>query len=481
MNEVKVIDTDNHKKHGENRCPECNASDVTLDIKKGKLVCNYCGHEFDPKEAEGIEKEAKNLYGEKHGSGTKDIKYDNDVITLKCGGCGAEVVINTKESNNARCHWCRSILSINSQIDNGAVPDLVLPFKIDKEEAKKKISDYVDKKKFYAHPTFKKEFTTNNIMGVYFPYLLVDCNGHATFAGDAGHVARSYTKVVGKDKDGNEEKETFYDIDIYKVKREFNIAIDDLQVESSKDKLNKDRKDKTTNIINSIMPFDTENTVKYESNYLEGFTSEKRDINVSSIDDKINQSLVDIARHSINNDLKYYDAGVHWEQEQLDIKGRQVLSAYLPVWLYSYQDKKKTLHYVAVNARTGETMGSIPMNKIKLFIISISIFIGLVLLPFIINYIMYRNLKYYQSAIPAAIFTGFIGLIISLVVFFVIASGYRNKGARHKYESETKNEITNLIKEDKKIRTDYEESFSTISGVNNRKIIGEYTGVKEEQ
>ena len=119
--------------------------------------------------------------------------------------------------------------------------------------------------------------------------------------------------------------------------------------------------------------------------------------------------------------------------------------------------------------------------KIKLFIISISIFIGLVLLPFIINYIMYRNLKYYQSAIPAAVFTGFIGLIISLVVFFVIASGYRNKGARHRYESETKNEITNLVKEDKKIRTDYEESFSTISGVNNRKIIGEYTGVKEEQ
>ena len=167
--EIKIIDTNNAESHGENRCPKCGASDVTYNIKKEKLVCNYCYTEFEKTEVEGIEKEAKNLKGETRGSGTKDInKEANDIITLKCGGCGAEVVINTKESTNSRCHWCRSILSINSQIENGAIPDVVLPFKLEKKSAEEKIKAFVDKRQFFAHPTFKKEFTTNNIMGVYF-------------------------------------------------------------------------------------------------------------------------------------------------------------------------------------------------------------------------------------------------------------------------------------------------------------------------
>lgn len=469
--EEKVIDTDNKKQHGENRCPNCQASDVTLNIKKGKLVCNYCGTEFEPEEVEGIEKEAKNLKGITVGSGTKDIKEGNDIITLKCGGCGAEVVINSNEATNARCHWCRSILSLNSQIDNGAVPDEVLPFKLEKQEAESKIRDFVEKRKFFAHPTFIKEFNSKNIMGVYFPYLLVDCNAHAKFSGEGGHLLRSYTIVVGKDKDGNEKKETVYDIDLYNVERDFDIAIDDLTIESSKDKLNKKAKDKTTNIINSIMPFDTENCVKYQANYLAGYTSEKRDINIGDLEDKVNQSLVDVARHAINTDLKLYTSGISWKDENLNIKGKQWVSAYLPVWLYSYLDQKNILHYVAVNARTGETMGSVPMNKKRL--LGIAFLIDIIILGVIL-------LLYYLTNISA-----FLVFLISLIagpIFYASkGSSYRNSGARHNYELETKSTITNLKRVDNQVRTLRERSFSHISGVNQNRIVGEYTDIKKEE
>lgn len=310
--EDKIINTDDNKEI-EKRCPDCGASDVTLDIKKGLLKCNYCGKEFSTKEIAEKDKEAKDVVGIKKGSGTKDITSSNDIITIKCTGCGAEVVINTKENTSARCHWCRSILSINSQIDNGAIPDEVLPFKLEKKEAESKIKEYVEQRKFFANNTFLNEFTTNNIMGVYFPYLIVDCNGHGHFTGEAGHIKRTYEIVTGKDSDGNEKKETVYDIDLYNIERDFDVAIDDLTIESSKDKLDKKNKNKTTNIINSIMPYDTENCVKFESNFLVGFTSEKRDINVSDIEEKIDQSLLDITRYTLNNDLKYYNSGVNWK------------------------------------------------------------------------------------------------------------------------------------------------------------------------
>ena len=457
--EIKVVDTGLKGKDGTNRCPNCHASDVTYNLKKKKLICNYCYTEFEPEDLEGIEKEAKNLKGETRTTGVKDInKNAEDIITLRCSGCGAEVVINTKEATNARCHWCRSLLSINHQIDNGAIPDVLLPFNLSKEEAQTHIQEFVEKRKFFANKNFKKEFTTKNIMGVYFPYMLIDANCHGKFVGEAEHKTRQYTVTVGSGK--SRHHETRYDADVYSIDREFDISIDDLTIESSLDKLNKNNKDKTTNIINSIMPFDTENCVKYKGNYLEGFTSEKRDINVSEIEDKVNVELHDIARHALNKELTFYDRGVKWTTQNININGKQWVSAYLPVWLYSYQDKNKVLHYVAVNARTGETMGSVPIAMGKLFLLFFLIILAGLLLSGILGSLSFIG-----------------GLICAFILLFSKLSKYRNAGARHTYEKETKSEISNMKENDNLTTRRTNLSSSRIRGANNTAILGEQVKV----
>ena len=260
-NDVKIVDTDNGNIIGQDKCPKCGATDISLNANTGRLRCNYCRYEFEPQKVEGLEVDITKLEGEIIGSGTLDIEDDvNNMITLKCSSCGAEVVIDTNETTQKRCHWCRNYLSINEQIPNGAVPDVVLPFKLKKEEAKNKIEEFVGKRKFFAHPKFKEEFTTENIMGVYLPYMVVDVNSHAYLSGQGEHEIRSYT--VGND----DNKETKYDADLYNVVREFDLTIEGLTIESSSDKLNKNS-NKTNNIINSIMPFDIENCVKYNSNF----------------------------------------------------------------------------------------------------------------------------------------------------------------------------------------------------------------------
>ncbi len=464
--EIKVVETDNKEKNGENRCPKCGASDVTLNPKKGKLVCNYCYTEFDVEEVEGFEKDAKNLKGETRGSGTKDIKTGNDIITLRCGGCGAEVVINTAEATNARCHWCRSILSINSQIDNGAVPDVVLPFKLEKKDAQDRIKKFVDKRQFFANPNFKREFSINNIIGVYFPYMLVDANAHATFTGKGEHLVRRYT-VKHDDKET-----TKYDADLYAIERDFDISIKGLSIESSSDRLDKKNKQKTNNVINSIMPFDTENCVKYQSNLLAGYSSEKRDVNVGAIEDKVDNELKDITRYALNKEMKFYDRGIKWEQEEMKMKGKQWISAYLPVWLYSYQDQKKVLHYVAVNARTGETMGSIPMNKIKLFFITFLIELVALAIAFLIS-------QKTESATDVIMYILF--GIVGPIYYGVKYSKYRNSSARHNYEAVTPSEIMNLKEKDELIKHETGLNSSTMSGANNKRIEGESTALKTDK
>lgn len=449
-----IVKTDVGAKDGQNKCPKCGSTDISVNVNNGHLRCNFCRYEFEPEKVAGLETDISQLKGEVIGSGATDIVADtNDVVTFKCSSCGAEVVIDTSEVTQARCHWCRNTLSVNQQIPNGSVPDVVLPFTVKKEDARAQIEKFVSKRQFYANPQFKKEFTTENIMGVYFPYMVVDTNAHSKMSGEGEQEVRHYTIRKG------DHSETYYDADLYHVEREFDIAIEGLTIEASADKLNKKAVDKTTNVINSIMPFDIENAVKWNANYLKGYSSEKRDINIEQVKTLVEAQSKDIARFAANDTLEQYDRGVAWSSEELEIKGQQWKAAYLPVWLYSYQEvkgNKKLLHYVAVNARTKETMGSVPIHMPKLLGVSFLVECGGVLAMLFVDF------DY-----------DWLFLLLGVIYFIVIYTRYRNDNARHKYEVETKKEISNLKEEDRLISRRTKLTNSYMVGANNTSIRGD--------
>jgi transcription elongation factor Elf1 len=456
----KIVQTDVGAKDGQNKCPKCGATDISLNVNKGLLRCNFCRHEFAPEKAEDSENDLSKLEGSVIGSGAQDIIADtNDVLTFKCSSCAAEVVIDTNEATQARCHWCRNTLSLQQQIPNGAVPDMVLPFKIKKEEAKADIDKFVSKRSTFAHPQFKKEFNSNNVMGVYLPYMVVDVNAHSTLVGQGEHEIRSYTVGSGKDK------ERYYDADLYDVERDFDIVVEGLTVEGSADKLNnKKGSHKTNNIINSIMPFDTENSVKWDANYLKGYTSEKRDTNVEQLKGLVNTQAKDVARHKANETLKEYDRGVCWSKEDMNVKGERWKAAYLPVWLYSYHQKNKNLlHYVAVNARTKETMGSVPIHIPKLFLVSAIIEI--------VSFILWLFLLLPLFASSEDDFSWTL-LTAGFIYYAWIYAKYRNKGARHFHEKETKATMDNLQKKDVFVKTRTKLQNQKIVGATNTEVRG---------
>ncbi len=447
INEKKILNSHEGLKDGQSKCPKCGSTDIKHNLKNGNLQCNFCRHSFKAELSNEID-DISQLKGKIVGTGASDIVADSkDLITFKCTSCGAEVVIDTNESLQARCHWCRNTLSINQQIPNGAVPDMILPFGIEKEEAKVNIEQFVKKRNFYAHPKFKAEFESNNVIGVYLPYMVVDINANASFNGKGEILIRKYSVGTGEDR------RTYYDADLYEVKRDFDITIDDLTIESNKDKLDVKNKYKTTNIINSILPFDTENCVKWDANYLKGFNSEKRDVNIEQLDGILEAQSIDIAKFKANASLTKYNRGVKWENQKIDITGQKWKATYLPVWLYSYQEikgSKKVLHYVAVNARTKETMGSVPVYVPKLVFVSILVEImGLIAMLFI-------DFDY-----------NFIFLIAGFVYYYVIYAGYRNDSARHIHESDTRADIKNLVTYDNLIKHQKGLSNSRISGQNN--------------
>lgn len=369
-----AIDTSaSELKDGLNRCPKCGATDIRPKAGTDILVCLYCRHEWHGARVEeefGLGEAIDQLRGTVIASGARDIDADTSALmTFKCTGCGAEVTVNTESTMTARCHWCRHVFGVNEQIANGAVPDAVLPFHIRKDDAVARIRQFVDKRRMFALKAFKDQFTPENVVGVFLPYMIVDSNVSAAVAGKGEIQTRQYT--VGSEKN----KRTLYDADVYQVERQVDFTVDDLPLESSAERGNLDTRANTNNIINTILPFDTKNAVKWNASYLTGFTSEKRNLDVEKLRPRLEDQLLSIARAQVEGSVKRYNRGVRWEQEQLEVHGTRWVSMYLPVWLYSYHQPGKNggmLHYIAVNGRTGETMGSVPVQQWKMLLAALA-------------------------------------------------------------------------------------------------------------
>ena len=361
-------------KDGLNRCPKCGATDIRHKPGSDLLVCLYCRNEWDGARVEeefGFGVGIGELKGTVIASGARDIAADAaSLMSFKCTGCGAEVTINTDNAMTARCHWCRHTLGVNQQVANGAVPDAVLPFHIRKEDAVARIRQFVDKRRLFALKAFKEQFTPENVIGVYLPYMIVDGNVSVGVAGQGEIQTRTYTR--GKDND----KKTYYDADVYQVERHVDFTVDDLPLESSTERGNLDTKSNTNNIINTILPFDTKNAVKWNASYLSGFSSEKRNSDVEHLRPRLENQLLSVGRALVETSVSRYGRGVRWEQEHLTVHGTRWVSMYLPVWLYSYHQPGANggmLHYIAVNGRTGETMGSVPVQQWKLITAALTV------------------------------------------------------------------------------------------------------------
>lgn len=362
-------------KDGLNRCPKCGSTDVRLRASTGMLVCLFCRNEWHEARVEeefGLGEGIDELEGTVIASGAEDIQADAaDMLTFKCEACGAEVVVDTAHALNARCHWCRHTLNVNQQIPNGAVPDAVLPFRLTKEEAVEKIREFAASRRLFAHRRFKKEFVPENVLGVYLPYLVIDARAESQYWGKGEVETRRWTETTGSGD--NKRTTTYYAADVYQVSRQVSFTVDDLTVEGSSERAQFGTAN-TNNIVNTILPFDTKNAVKWNASYLVGFTSEKRDLNVEAVKPVLEDQLLSIGRSEVRASLGRFDRGVRWEQEKVDVGGSRWVSMYLPVWLYSYQQESNgLLHYIAVNARTGETMGSIPVSQPKLILAAFTV------------------------------------------------------------------------------------------------------------
>src|SRR5690606_27649612 len=149
--EPAPVDTGSDRGDGLTKCPRCGATDEHPVIGTDQRQCAFCRYQWTAAacmESVGFDSPIHELRGTIHTTGVSDIDAEaSNIVTIKCQGCGAEVVINTESQLQARCHWCRQVLSQQTQIANGAVPDAVLPFHLSHAQAVEQVRKFANRRR----------------------------------------------------------------------------------------------------------------------------------------------------------------------------------------------------------------------------------------------------------------------------------------------------------------------------------------------
>lgn len=347
------------------KCPNCDAS-IPYDASSGKLKCGYCGTEFDLEnlEAYNAEMDFKQDECEWEVSEAKTVEVDGKVVYV-CPACGGQVV-GDENTSATNCPYCGTPIVDKQQLSGMLEPDLIIPFKLTKEDAKKAYGKHIKGKLFLPN-----DFAVNNIIdklnGIYVPYWLFDADA----SGQARYRA-TRTRIYSTG-DYN-IRETSY----YLVCRDGQAQFVKVPVDAST-KLD-------DSLLDSIEPFDYSEAKKFNAAYLSSYLADKYDRDDKQSIDKANARIKNSLEMLLRSSVIGYET-VMPVGSSIQLNNAQVKYALLPIYLFTTKYNGKVYQF-AMNGQTGKFTGDLPMDKSKAFKYCLMIFAISFVVLFLLFFLM---------------------------------------------------------------------------------------------
>lgn len=372
------------------KCPNCNAS-LVFDPKSQRFLCQYCmsyftesEHEAQPPHSQAVAEVAdEEQVSEKQRQTVAEVADEEQVsktqpqtvvkdkdldqtAVFSCPSCGAEVV--TDETTAAtECYFCHNPVVLSGRLEGDFLPDKVIPFVIEKEQAVKTFLNWTSKKWFIPKDFFNKK-QIEKITGVYFPYWMVDGQLHGKVDAKANQV-RSWTSG-----DTRYTETKFYD-----VMREGDMWFSDIP----RNALNKEN----SKLVEGVHPFKIQDIQDFSPAYLSGFQAEKRNIEKQALEDGVIKSIRSYAKDLLQDSIKGYSSVSlhHYGMTPANLEWKYTL---LPVWVLTYKGKNGQIYYYTMNGQSGKISGVLPIHYRRLFLFFglVSLLIALILL--IVGYLL---------------------------------------------------------------------------------------------
>ena len=266
-----------------------------------------------------------------------------DSKLLICGTCGGQFLAD-KSSLSGLCPYCGSNSITESGNTSGMLePTGVIPFKISKDEAQNVFRQWISARRL-APLDLKNNSEITDLVGVYVPYWVFDCDTYTPYKGKFG-------KTYGS----GDDQYTKY----HKSEGVCKMPVKNLTLVASS-RLEKDAYWK------SVSKFDFNFMKKYDPNLLAGFWSESYTVDGTTAWQTAMGKIYDMIHRSIKN-LENADvvAKIDMKPEASNVRAKYVLA---PIWITSF-DYHGTIYRVLINGQTGNIVGTWPRSLKRIFII----------------------------------------------------------------------------------------------------------------
>ena len=330
----------------EYKCPCCGGN-LAFNSELGKLHCPFCENDFDISVFKEYEKAVEHTgkednYNWNHPSGEWKEEGKGERKIYRCSSCGGEIDASDT-TIAAECPYCGSSAILPEQVSGTYRPDIVLPFKISKDEAQNIYKEFC-RGKGLLPKAFTDEKKLGEMRGIYVPYWLFSCVAE-------GAVNYEGTKVK-KWKQGDRER---IQTDYYMLLREGRVPFEYVPVDGS---LSMD-----DTHMESIEPYNLEEGVAFEEAYLSGYDAEKYDVSEKECEpranERIKKSFGEVLQRTVG---KGRYTAVTLKDSRVTLRDGKVQYALLPVWAMDVEYNGSHYRYI-INGQTGKIAGDFPVSS----------------------------------------------------------------------------------------------------------------------
>lgn len=140
-------------------------------------------------------------------------------------------------------------------------------------------------------------------------------------------------------------------------------------------------------IMNTLEPFYFHYLVDYNHAYLSGFLAEAYDVSEDEAFYDAKKRSMETTKNVMMNDMGHYTR-MDVKKNNLEAKKKGREYALLPVWMLNVKYKDK-YYLFAMNGQTGEFVGDVPIDKKRVIIFSIVLFVICFVVVILVSYFMY--------------------------------------------------------------------------------------------
>lgn len=350
-------------------CPACGAR-AEWNPGQQALVCPYCGtvspYELDP--SSGVVEEIdlvtalRELPEELRG-------WESIRRTVRCRSCDAVSVFDP-ERVGQNCDFCGSPELVDyDEIKSPIRPLSLLPFQIPELDAKDLLRRWFGTK-WLAPGSFKKAAFFDTIRGIYLPFWTFDAQVSCSWHAESGTYYYENKQVRGND----------VRVTTQRVRRtrwsrasgHVDHAFDDEPIPGTQG-IERD-------LLQSILPYPTQNLIPYDTAYLSGFVVEHYRV--------VLLEAAKLSRDSMNSQLRQLCGrdvpGDTYRNLQIapDYSGETFKHILVPAWLLTYQYRRQS-YQVLINGYTGKVAGKYPKSFWKMFFIVLVAILVLVVVAYL--------------------------------------------------------------------------------------------------